>query len=389
MTPVGAVPVADAADAGAGPEAGAEARAAEAAARAARVARAGEVAEKLTRVRGWLDEAGYGAALFTSQPSVAWVTAGLEDRVCRNEEPGLVWALVTGTGAFLITTNIERPRLAAEEDLTEFELHAVPWYAPGGLAGAADDLAGGLKLAEAPAALRMPLTAAERDRLAALGADCARALEGVLRGWQPVERECDLAARIAGALEERLIFPSVLLVGGAERRRAFRHPVPTTAITGRDVLAVVTGVRGGLNVSCSRTVSAGAPDPELAARHLAACAVEAALIGATRPGRSWADALEAGKAAYRDAGFDGEWREHVQGGPVGYLSREFDVVPGRAEAAGFITAGSAFAWNPTIRGAKSEDTFVLSNEGPAIALTNTAAWPTVPGPARRPAILST
>jgi len=350
---------------------------------------AGEVAEKLARVRGWLDEAGYGAALFTSQPSVAWVTAGLEDRVCRNEEPGLVWALVTGTGAFLITTNIERPRLAAEEDCTEFELHAVPWYTPGGLAEAADHLAGGLKLAEAPAALRMPLTAAEQDRLAALGADCARALEGVLRGWQPVERECDLAARIAGALEERLIFPSVLLVGGAERRRAFRHPVPTTAMTGRDALAVVTGVRGGLAVSCSRTVSAGAPDPELATRHLAACAVEAALIGATSPGRSWEDALEAGKAAYRCAGFDGEWREHVQGGPVGYLSREFDVVPGRADAAGLITAGSAFAWNPTVRGAKSEDTFVVSGDGPAVAVTNTADWPTVDGPASRPAILST
>jgi len=370
MTPAGEVSVA------------AEAQAAKAA------ERAGEVAEKLARVRGWLDEAGYGAALFTSQPGVAWVTGGLEDRVCRNEEPALVWALVTGAGAFLITTNIERPRLAAEEDCTEFELHAVPWYTPGGLAAAADHLAGGLKLAEAPAALRMPLTAGEQDRLAALGADTARALEGSLRGWQPVERECDLAARIAGALEERLIFPSVLLVGGAERRRAFRHPVPTTAMTGRDALAVVTGVRGGLTVSCSRSVSAGAPDPELAVRHLAACSVEAALIGATRPGRSWEDALEAGKAAYRDAGFDGEWREHVQGGPVGYLSREFDVVPGSPDAAGLITAGSAFAWNPTVRGAKSEDTFVVTGDGLAVALTNTPDWPTVDGPASRPAILS-
>jgi Xaa-Pro aminopeptidase len=349
---------------------------------------AGEVAEKLARVRGWLDDAGYGAALFTSQPSVAWVTGGLEDRVSRNEEPALVWALVTATGAFLITTNIERPRLAAEEDCTEFELHAVPWYSPGGLAEAAEDLADGLKLAEAPAALRMPLTAAEHDRLAALGADCARALEGALHGWQPLERECDLAARIAGALEERLIFPSVLLVGGAERRRAFRHPVPTTAMTGRDALAVVTGVRGGLNVSCSRSVSAGDPDPELAARHLAACAVEAALIGATRPGRSWQEALAVGQAAYRDAGFDGEWREHVQGGPVGYLSREFDVVPGRADAAELITAGSAFAWNPTVRGAKSEDTFLISGDGAAVALTNTPDWPVVAGPASRPAILS-
>ncbi len=349
-------------------------------------ARAVEVAEKLARVRGWLDESGYGAALFTTQPAVAWVTGGLEDRVVRNEEPALVWALVTGTGAFLVTTNIEQPRLAAEEDLTEFEVYAVPWYRPGGLNEAAEHLAGGLKLAEAPAALRMPLVAGEQDRLAALGADCARALEGALRLWEPVERECDLAARIAAALEQHLIFPSVLLVGGAERRRAFRHPVPTTALTGHDALAVVVGVRGGLNVACSRTVSAGDPDPELAARHLAACLVEAALIDATAPGRSWEDALEAGKAAYRDAGFDGEWREHVQGGPIGYLSREFDVVPGRPEAAQVITAGTAFAWNPTVRGAKSEDTFVVTAEGPAVPVTNTADWPAVGG---RPAILPT
>jgi hypothetical protein len=138
-----------------------------------------EVAAKLDRVRGWLTGSGYGAALFTSQPAVAWVTGGLEDRVVRNEEPALVWALVTETAAFLVTTNIEQPRLRAEADLGGFELHAVPWYSSGGLAEAAGSLAGGQKLTEAPASLRMPLVAAETERLVALGADCAQALEGV------------------------------------------------------------------------------------------------------------------------------------------------------------------------------------------------------------------
>jgi Xaa-Pro aminopeptidase len=344
-----------------------------------------EVAAKLDRVRQWLASDGYGAALFTTQPGVAWVTGGLEDRVVRNEEPALVWALVTETAAFLITTNIEQPRLAAEEDLACFELHAVPWYSSGGLAEVAESLADGQKLAEPPASLRMPLLAAEAERLCLLGADCAQALEGAMRAWQPAERECDLAARIAAALESQLIFPSVLLVGGAERRRAFRHPVPSRALTGRDALAVVVGVRGGLNVACSRSVSAGKPDPEFAARHEAACAVEAAMIEATEPGWRWVDVLRAGQAAYRAAGFDGEWREHVQGGPIGYLSREFDVVPGTPTAAEVITPGTAFAWNPTVRGAKSEDTFLVSRSGTAVPVTNTADWPvTVSG---RPAIL--
>jgi Xaa-Pro dipeptidase len=340
---------------------------------------------QVDRVRSWLAASGQDGALFTTQPAVAWVTDGLTDQVVRNEEPALVWALITTDDAILVTTNIEEPRLRAEENLAGFELYVTPWYSPEGLAGAVAKRAAGLKLATDPDGLRMPLTAAEQERLAVLGADSAAALEGALRGWHPDERECDLAARIAAALEERLIFPSVLLVGGAARRRAFRHPVPSAAPTGRDVLAVIVGVRAGLNVACSRTAAAGLPDPDLAARHLLVCEVESAMIEATSPGASWGDAVAAGQAAYRRAGFPQEWREHVQGGPIGYLSREFDVVPGTAHAAQPIAEGDAFAWNPTIRGAKSEDTFVAGSAG-ARPVTNTADWPMTAG--ERPAILS-
>ncbi|HXW43536.1 MAG TPA: M24 family metallopeptidase [Streptosporangiaceae bacterium] len=370
-------------------------------------ARSAEVQAKLGRVRRWLAESRYDAALFTTQPGVAWVTAGLEDRVVRNEEPGLVWALVTGAGAYLLTSNIELPRLTAEEGATGlgFQLHAVPWHRADALSLAAADLAAGTEAARiatdgagpgtalpaALAGLRMPLTAAEADRLARLGADCASALEGALREWTPGERECDLAARIAAAMEQRLIAVSVLLVGGSRRRRAFRHPVPTREVTGSDALAVIVGVRGGLNIACSRTVCAGQPSVELDAKHRAACAVEAAMIAATRAGSTWQSALDAGLAAYSAAGFPDEWREHVQGGPIGYLSREFDVVPGTPGAAAVIETGTAFAWNPTVRGGKSEDTFVVTAGG-ARPVSNTPDWPaltvhTPTGPAQRPAIL--
>jgi Xaa-Pro dipeptidase len=106
-------------------------------------ARAAEIATKLRRVRDLLDARGWHAALFASQPGVAWITAGLEDKIVRNEEPGLVWALITATDAHLITTNIEQPRLTAEEGAGDlgFAVHAVPWYEPAGLAAIAADLA--------------------------------------------------------------------------------------------------------------------------------------------------------------------------------------------------------------------------------------------------------
>jgi hypothetical protein len=63
-----------------------------------------DATEKLARVRGWLAAAGHDVALFASQPGVAWVTGGLEDKIVRNEEPGLVWALVTADDASLVTT---------------------------------------------------------------------------------------------------------------------------------------------------------------------------------------------------------------------------------------------------------------------------------------------
>ncbi len=115
------------------------------------------------------------------------------------------------------------------------------------------------------------------------------------------------------------------------------------------------------------------------------------MIAATRPGRSWESVLDAGKVAYQEAGFPAEWRAHLQGGPVGYLSREFDVVPGTASAATLITLGAGFAWNPSARGGKSEDTFVVTPAG-AQAVSNTDDWPslildTPSGPMSRPAIL--
>jgi Xaa-Pro dipeptidase len=367
-------------------------------------ARPSEVAAKLARVRTWLASEGLDGALFTTQPGVSWVTGGLEDRVNRIEEPGLVWVLVDQTSAHLITSNVEAPRVAAESDPASLglETHVVPWYDPGGLADAVGKLGQSMRLAndgfgpgtpaiDKLASLRMPLTPEECTRLISLGTDCAAVLEGELRVWTPVERENELAGRISAALEERGVLPSVLLVGGSERRRLFRHPVPTETVTGADVLAVIVGMRGGLNVACSRTASAGPPSLDLGVKHSAACRVEAAMILATRPGATWVSVLTAGQAAYGVAGFPEEWRAHWQGGPIGYGSREFDVVPGTASAVSLIQGGSAFAWNPTVQGAKSEDTFIVTGDRPR-SVSNPAGWPqlavdTPSGALLRPGIL--
>jgi antitoxin VapB len=302
--------------------------------------RRAEVDEKLERVRSFLDDRDLGGALFTGQNVVAWITAGLEDPIVRGTDPGLVWALITPDGAYLITQNVEGPRLLAEESTDElgFEVVQHPWPQGDGYESAVGELCEPSRLATDGAGpgtdmslelqlLRLELTEGERDRMRALGADGCAALEAAARSLTPGMGEHELAAELVANLERARIFPSVLLVGGDERRRSFRHPSVSSTPIQRDAMAVIVGVRGGLNLAATRSVSLGASDPELAERHRVACQVEAAMIEASRPGATYGDALGAGVAAYAELGYPGEERHHLQGAAIGYGPREFSVAP--------------------------------------------------------------
>ena len=91
---------------------------------------------------------------------------------------------------------------------------------------------------------------------------------------------------------------------------------------------------------------------------------------ATRPDRTLADAFAACQQFYADAGFPGEWRLHHQGGMTGYASRELIATPRTDQP---IEPGQAFAWNPSVTGAKAEETFVLSESGPEVVAGATPA----------------
>lgn len=369
-------------------------------------ARRTEVDEKLARVRALIDRQGLSGALFTRQPTVSWITAGLEDVIIRNADPGFVWALVLPDAAFLITQNIEGPRVRAEEHPGElgFELVEVPWHEepfdgrvaeicdPADLAN--DGFGPGRPLAAELQRLRLSLTAGERDRYHGLGRDACAALESSLRSVEHGMSERELAARIVAALERYSILPSVLLVGADDRHMRFRHPSVSDASIEREVLAVIVGVRGGLHIAATRTASLARPEATFLERHRAACEAEAAMIAATRPGRRYGDALQAGIDAYERLGYHDEWRNHYQGGPIGYGPREFGPTPlahPNAFTGYAVELHHACAWNPTVQGAKSEDTFLVEEDGNRV-VTASDAWPTISvetpeGMLARPAIL--
>jgi Xaa-Pro aminopeptidase len=126
-------------------------------------------------------------------------------------------------------------------------------------------------------------------------------------------------------------------------------------------MLVVCAERGGLYANLTRIVDFEDPDPETARRQEACDAIFGRMRNeATRPGHTLAGAIADCRRFYAEEGFPDAWREHHQGGITGYASREVVATP---ETRQRIEAGQAFAWNPSLPGAKAEETFVLTVNG--------------------------
>ena len=144
----------------------------------------------------------------------------------------------------------------------------------------------------------------------------------------------------------------------------------------------------GLVVSLTRLVHFGALPSELRHKMEAIAQIDATFITTTRPGATCGEVFRQATDAYAAVGFPTEWQLHHQGGPAGYEPREWIATPTSTEA---VKVGQVYAWNPSITGAKSEDTILIGANGHEI-LTEIPDWPVLPIEmggqiVKRPAIL--
>jgi Xaa-Pro dipeptidase len=227
--------------------------------------------------------------------------------------------------------------------------------------------------------LRLALCDAERDDLADLGADAARALQASLAQWLPGERDLDIQARCAGYLEATGADAPVLIVGGDDRLEQYRHPMAIGQHVRRLVMAVAVARRDGLHVALTRFASAGPPEPGYAALRRRVLAVEDTVLEACTPGATYGTVLESLAGAYAANGAYGGWIGHYQGGPIGFAQREFEIAPGQHESCWYgerLAAGHAIAWNPSLPGgAKSEDTYLVTADSGRRLITGAPGWP--------------
>jgi antitoxin VapB len=323
---------------------------------------------KLSRLRQWLAAGGFDAVEIVRYSWLAWLLEGAEARVLASPERGNCSVVVTADRTVLIANNIEAPRLQAEE-IGDLPLEWVVynwWEAPPVVIPAGCKLAGDI-----PVRLRLTLLPEEAARARKLGRDAADALEAAGRTLQPGLSEHQIAARIAERAWERGVVPTGLFVAADERGKQFRHPIPTSKPAHRNAVLSLVGRRHGLNVSVTRSISFGPACDEMLRRHRAVSDVHRAMLAASRPGVSLGSIFEAARSSYAQAGFPEEWTFHHQGGPAGYESREGRATPQNGQ---ILEAGQMVAWNPTIRGSKSEETALITESG-AELLTAAANWP--------------
>ncbi|SEO66623.1 Xaa-Pro aminopeptidase [Halogranum amylolyticum] len=336
---------------------------------------------RVDRLDAYLDEHDLEAVWFARPNSFAWLTGG-DNVVDAAGDVGVAAAGYDGD-LHLVTDNIEAPRLVDEEVPDEFAVETVQWYESSlaeavantsSTPAAADFDVPGFEAVDA-SSLRQPLTDNDVAVYRELGRDAADAVESVARELEPGDTEHEVAAALRVALSARDINAPVVLVGGEERAQQYRHYTPQVAELGGYALLSVTAERNGLCASLTRTVAFDPPE-WLEERHEAATTVDVSALAATREvarqGGAAGDVFSAVQDAYDAVGFDGEWEHHHQGGAAGYAGREWIATPTSDDP---VYAPMAYAWNPTVQGAKSEDTVLVTDDGFEI-LTSTGDWET-------------
>ena len=349
------------------------------------MSRIDEFNTKQQRIREYLEKHEADGLVISRVDNFAWATCGGLDYVNTTAEAGVASLLYLDDKVVVLTNRIEAGRLADEElyDLP-LEHDAIPWQQDaakhlldthvGKKKVLSDTGLGGLPVVEPDfVELQYELTDEEVDRYRGVGAYTGRALQKTCKKIENGMTEQGVAGMVAQNCLDAGVLPTVILVAADDRILKYRHPLPTRKRIKKTVMVVVCGRRRGLIASCTRMVSLGQPNEELLQKHGACVLVDVNFNVNTIPGRRVGDVFKIAMDIYRQTGFEGEWNLHHQGGPTGYRGRYYCATPDSDQV---VAPKSAFAWNPSITGTKSEDTLLVLPDHNEL-ITQAPDWPQI------------
>ncbi|MGC2485888.1 MAG: hypothetical protein WA359_06570 [Acidimicrobiales bacterium] len=326
-----------------------------------------------------------------------WRTGGISDPIDLSAQSDAVWTLDCDVGRALITNEIEAPRLESDFGVRAlgWDVLSAPWFDGSARRSLATQYAGtsesellsdvddiGHDVRVPLIGARLPLSEPEQEDLRDLGAVVGTALGAGIDSWRPgISTDFESASAISCVLEAAGAHAVCLIVGGDDRVRSFRHPLAVGEVVHDAMMAVVVARRGGLHVAATRLAVRDAGD-EIVRLTKTLGSIFDAVLATSLPGGSWGDAMIALADAYDASGYPGAWREHFQGGPIGFEQREFEIAPNQSDSPFWSLVrqrGTAIAWNPSLSGgAKIEETYLVSDDGLEL-LSATPSWPLVEG----------
>lgn len=368
--------------------------------------------DHLIRLNKWLTARGYEGVILSRRDNFAWITAGCENAVVANTQVGIAHLAIGRETIDLFADSSDLPRMNYENNPLQAEPHLIPWYesmeeALGDFVENYDPaasipdfmgygdtammaqamgirpqeekrpwvsdtgIAGTENVQDELTQLRMPLCGDEIELYKEVGRLCTQAVEETCRETRPGETEWEAAARLKDKCVRLGISPDCVLVGADERLEAFRHPYPTQQPIRQCAMVILGGQKYGLNISLTRFVGFGEIPPQMHDLMDRAGHILAGMECAMKDGLSYSNFFDIIQSLYEDQGVPYEWTGHHQGGPTGYANREFIVTP---QTEGEIHINEAFAWNPSLPGAKCEDTTILTSDG-LLVLTDSGTWP--------------
>lgn len=351
-----------------------------------------ELLTKQRRLGDFLDRHHLDGVLLTHRNNFAWITCGKTNYIPNNSPVGVTSILATRDGVRACLANaIEAPRMRNEElagagiDTIDF-----PWWdRAAATARVRDVIAGrkiatdsetfGLPLALLPgnfAELRWSFTHEEIERYRDVSHRLSRAIEAACHEVKPGMTGHDIAGLLDHHVHLRRLNPVVTLVAVDEQIESFRHPIPKPKAARRSAMLVTCAESGGLIPCLTRFVHFGPMSAERKAKQQAICDIDTAVNLATKPDRTLGAIFGDLQKAYTACGHDGQWKLHHQGGSTGYAGREAFATP---DSAVTVRENQPFAWNPSIVGAKQEDTILCTTDGIEVLTAPSGDWPVIVG----------
>src|SRR5918993_5814391 len=178
------------------------------------------------KLRDLMQERALGGLLLRRPANFAWYTGGADNRVDRGDPAGVASVLLTEDDAYIVTDNIEAPRMR-EEQTPGMEVVEHPWHEdPGSLLR---ELTGGAEvgtdgpsehgrdLSAGITPLRYVLDGEAIEAYRRLGADTVLALTEVAKSLSPETDELEAAADLSAACLNRGMSTPVLLAASRQR----------------------------------------------------------------------------------------------------------------------------------------------------------------------------